>query len=244
MIHYHGGPITPLEAAVACWTGRHAMVSFANPTQIQLAAEISQSFSVDNGAFSKWRSGVAVEWADYYAFVDEWCCHPGFDWAVIPDVIDGDEEANDALIKQWPFGIHIGVPVWHLHESLERLSRLCDEWPRVAFGSSGKWATVGDSAWWSRMARAMEVCTIDRRPTNRLHGLRMLNPEIFRHLPLSSADSTNVARNIGMDGAWRGTYQPSNRAVRATILTQRIEAFNGASEWQGVIPAQEEFMLQ
>jgi hypothetical protein len=74
------------------------------------------------------------------------------------------------------------------------------------------------------------------RPTNRLHGLRMLNPEIFRRLPLSSGDSTNVARSVGMDGAWRGPYQPSNRAIRARILVERIEALNSASEWTGYMP--------
>ena len=50
MIHYHGGPITPLEAALACWQGRHAMISFAASDQITLAAEVCQSFTLDNGA--------------------------------------------------------------------------------------------------------------------------------------------------------------------------------------------------
>lgn len=243
MIHYHGGPITPVEAGLACWQGRHAMISFAHPYQLPLAAEVSQSFALDNGAFSFWRGGEKPEWADYYAWVDEWCCHPGFDWAIIPDVIEGDEEANDALVKNWPFGPNVGVPVWHLHESLGRLSHLCDDWPRIALGSSGKWANPGTSVWWERMARVMEVVTINGRPTNRLHGLRMLNPEIFRRLPLSSADSTNVARNVGMDGAWRGSYQPSNRAIRAKILVERIEAMNSASEWMCCMPKQQEFML-
>jgi len=34
-----------------------------------------------------------------------------------------------------------------------------------------------------------------------------------------------------MDGAWRGSYQPSNRAIRAKILVERIEVLNAASEW-------------
>jgi hypothetical protein len=89
----------------------------------------------------------------------------------------------------------------------------------------------------------MEVLTLNGRPTNRLHGLRMLNPQIFRRLPLSSADSTNVARNVGMDGAWRGSYQPSNRAIRVRILVERIEALNAASEWTECVREQQEFML-
>lgn len=219
------------------------MVSFAASEQITLAAEVSQSFSLDNGAFSMWKSGIAVEWADYYAFVEEWMSHPGFDWAVIPDVIDGTEEANDELLKQWPFGDVAGVPVWHLHESLDRLKQLCLGWPRVALGSSGRWAMPGSKAWWDRMGRAMEACTVSGRPLTRLHGLRMLNPEIFRHLPLASADSTNVARNIGMDGRWTGSYRPSNKAIRAAIITQRIESQNSAGTWAGLLPEQQEFLL-
>lgn len=245
MIHYHGGPITPMDAALACWQGRHAMISFAASGQIALAAEVCQSFTLDNGAFSFWKAGEARDdWSSYYAFVDEWAGHPGCDWAIIPDVIDGNEEANDALLKEWPFGDVRGVPVWHLHESLDRLGSLCRDWPRVALGSSGRWASPGNAAWWQRMARAMEHCTCNGRPLASLHGLRMLNPEVFRYLPLSSADSTNVARNIGMDGRWRGPYQPSNKAIRATILTNRIESHNGASEWTGMIPDQGEFLLQ
>jgi len=56
----------------------------------------------------------------------------------------------------------------------------------------------------------------------------MLNPTIFSVLPLASADSTNVARNIKIDKAWKGTYQPKSRETRAAVLVERIEALNGA----------------
>lgn len=46
MIHYHGGPVTPLPASLALWQGRHAMVSFARPDQIALVAEVCQSFAL------------------------------------------------------------------------------------------------------------------------------------------------------------------------------------------------------
>lgn len=206
------------------------MISYANPDQIALAAEVCQSISIDNGAFSIWRGGKEPFWPKYYEFVRQWMRHPGFDWAVIPDVIDGTEDQNDALLKEWPYGIN-GVPVWHFHESLDRLARLSDEWPRVALGSSGEWATVGTHSWWQRVGRAMDVMCHGKMP--KIHGLRMLNPEVFRHLPLSSADSTNVARNVGMDSRWNGTYRPANKAIRAAILTQRIESFNSAPEWAG-----------
>ena len=82
------------------------------------------------------------------------------------------------------------------------------------------------------LARAREalaaICDDDGYPACRLHGLRMLNPAIFSQLPLASADSTNVARNIGIDAAWRGTYRPRSKDLRAAILVERIEAANGA----------------
>ncbi|MDZ2238144.1 hypothetical protein M2638_27215, partial [Klebsiella pneumoniae] len=49
-------------------------------------------------------------------------------------------------------------------------------------------------------------------PICKLHGLRMLNADIFRHIPLSSADSTNVARNIGIDKSWqKSAYAPASK---------------------------------
>jgi len=146
MIHYHGGPITPESAAVRVWTARHAFVSYAEPRQIEVAAGVCQSFALDNGAFSAWKAGQPTDWPGYYDWCAEWLSHPACDWAVIPDVIDGDEAANDALIREWPHG-HRGVPVWHMHETVSRLNNLCRAWPRVAIGSSGEYATVGNGRW-------------------------------------------------------------------------------------------------
>jgi len=216
------------------------MISFANPDQIGLAAEVCQSFSLDNGAFSMWRGGKAPNWTEYYQWVRNWKGHPGSDWAIIPDVIDGDEKANDKLIGEWPLG-DFGVPVWHFHESLDRLWHLSNRFPRIALGSSGEWATVGTDSWWQRMSRAMEIVCKGTKPVTKLHGLRMLNVEVYRHLPLASADSTNVARNIGLDNRWKGSYQPPNKAVRAELLTQRIESHNSAPEWLGT-PIQENLL--
>jgi 7-carboxy-7-deazaguanine synthase len=44
VIHYHGGPIWPEEAALTTWEGGHACVSFARPEQIELVAAVCQSF--------------------------------------------------------------------------------------------------------------------------------------------------------------------------------------------------------
>jgi hypothetical protein len=140
-------------------------------------------------------------------------------------VIDGDEAANDALLSEWPLPKWFGAPVWHLHESLDRLERLAAAYPRVCFGSSGEFASIGTAAWWGRMAQAMRVvCNDDGEPLCKLHGLRMLNPEVFTRFPFSSADSTNIGRNIGIDQTWRGNYMPPNKEVRAQVMRARIEA--------------------
>ena len=163
-------------------------------------------------------------------WVDDWHRHPGFEWALIPDVIEGSEEENDRLLEAWP--LHLpGVPVWHLHESLERLKRLAAQWSTVALGSSGQWATPGTAGWWRRLADAMDaICDEHGRPLCRLHGLRMLNPDIFTRLPLASADSTNAAVNCGSVSRF-GMYTPPTAAQRAAVIAERIEAHNSAATW-------------
>ena len=237
MIHYHGLPITPDSAAAEVLTGRHAFVSFAHAGQLSLAIDLCQSFAVDNGAFSAWRSGKSVtDWTAFYNWVNELKNLPNFDWAVIPDVIDGDEVANDDLLAEWPHEKHLSAPVWHMHESIERFYNLCHEWPRVCIGSSGSFAVVGTPQWWARMGSALnEVVDQNGLPPCKLHGLRMLNPDVFKRLPLASADSTNIGQNIGIDSAWRGTYQPPDKPWRARVMAARIESINGASSWTEMV---------
>jgi hypothetical protein len=230
MIHYHGLPITPDEAAMPVVLAGHVFVSFRHPGQLGMALEYASSFALDNGAFSAWMSGSPVtDWEPYYSWVQELHRYPGFDFACIPDVIDGDEAANDELINQWPWQEkrYIGAPVWHMHESLGRLQRLALKWPRVCIGSSGEYAKVGDEKWYMRMMEAMQVvCDRDGRPTCKLHGLRMLNPDVFTRFPFASADSTNIGRNIGIDKAWKGTYRPATKSARARVMRDRIEFHN------------------
>lgn len=224
MIHYHGGPITPETCAVRAWKSRHAFVSWAHPRQLELAASVCQSFAIDNGAFSLWRSGKPVDWDDYYDWAEVWLTHPACDWAVIPDVIGGTEAENDDLLLEWPHGQR-GVPVWHLNESIDRLVTLASDWPRVALGSAAQYDVSKPTACIERLEEAIPyIADTNGRPKTKLHGLRMLNPTITSRIPLSSGDSTNVARNIGMDGAWKGGYQPRTKEARALVLVERIES--------------------
>lgn len=233
MIHYHGLPITPVTAMLHAMRGRHAMVSFEHPAQIEEAAEVCQSVSLDNGAFSAWRHKRSYDFDGYVEWATKWLKHPAVDWAIVPDVIDGDYEANERLLGQWPLGKQRGVPVWHLHEPLERIQWLIRSgWTRIALGSSGEWPTPGVGKWWDRMAQVMRVaCDEEGMPLVKLHGLRMLDPVIFAHLPLSSADSCNVARNIGIDSAWDGPYSPRSKTTRALVMMERIEHHASARRW-------------
>lgn len=233
MIHYHGLPITPGVAAVQAISGGHAFVSHKYKDQLSLAIECAQSFALDNGAFSSWKNGTPItNWQPYYEWVADVMNYPGFDFSVIPDDIDGNEDTNDILLNEWPHK-NCGAPVWHMHESLTRLKRLCDEWRTVCLGSSREFSKVGSKSWWDRMSEAMDAITDSNGlPPCKLHGLRMLNPKIFTKLPLSSADSTNIGRNIGIDCHWKGTYTPPDKASRALILRKRIESFNSAPSWK------------
>lgn len=222
-----------MTVAHEAYSGGHAFISHRTPGQIAIAMEVCQSFAVDNGAFPAWREGRPItDWRPFYAWLADVKDHPCFDFAVIPDVIDGDESANDALVAEWPYPKWVGAPVWHMHESFDRLERLASEWPRICLGSSGEFATVGTDAWWFRMHCAMSVvCDSRGYPRTKLHGLRMLNPKIFSQLPFASADSTNIGRNVGIDKAWRGTYQPTTKEAKARVMRQRIESINGAQMW-------------
>lgn len=203
-----------------------------------MVAEVAQSFVLDNGAYSIWRQGGTLDVPGYLAWVEEWHRHPGFDWALIPDVIEGNEADNDELLALWPRHLQ-GVPVWHLHESLERLRRLGDEWHTVALGSSGAWATPGTPSWWERMDSAMvALCDIHGRPPCHLHGLRMLDPKIFTRLPLSSADSTNAAVNSGSKDRF-GIYLPPTASQRGDVIASRIESFNSATHYRPISRSEE-----
>lgn len=244
LIHYHGSPITPATAAAKVLAGRHSFVSFANPEQLPIAIEVCQSFALDNGAFSAWMSGNPVsDWMPFYQWVAENMNRPGFDFFVIPDVIDGDENDNDRLLKECPLPNHMAAPVWHMHESNARLQYLARAYPRVCIGSSGQFSTVGTPNWWNRINEAINGI-VDKNgfPITKLHGLRMLNPDVFTRIPFHSADSTMIGRNIGIDSAWKGTYQPIGKDWRAQVLASRIESYNSATHWVAQ-PHQEELCL-
>lgn len=203
-MHYHGTPITPLTALHEL-VGRCFCVSYAAPDQVRHCHELGQSVMVDNGAFTIWQKvqeGKPIparlqaasrgDWSGFYAWCEEWLRFQTT-WAVIPDVIDGDEVANERLIAEWPFGTR-GAPVWHMHESLDRLAHMVHQWPLVCIGSSGEYAKLNTPRWRARMARAMDVACPAGVPLARLHMLRGMAQSRGPY-PFFSLDSSDIAQN-------------------------------------------------
>jgi hypothetical protein len=137
-IHYHGTPITPRKV-LETLRGANFCTSFRYPADVAWCHEYGQSNMLDNSAFTVWqenqrrvaRGEAPIDmdnafWMKFYEWADQWLAYRTT-WAVIPDVIMGDAADNDALIEQWPHGQR-GAPVWHMHEPIDRLKRLCDEW--------------------------------------------------------------------------------------------------------------------
>lgn len=244
MIHIHGTPIGGSRQDTARFLmGRHALVPFPRQDDMGAVAECCQSFVFDNGAYSVWKSGAVLDLEGYARWCEKWHKHPGFDWALIPDSIEGDEAENDAMLRDWALE-GLGVPVWHLHESIERLVRLCSTYRTVAFGSSGQWSSPGTADWWHRMTMAMNaICDEQGRPMARLHGLRMLDPAIFTKLPFSSADSTNAAVNGGSLDRF-GMYMPPTSSQRSAVIAERIESHNSAHVWLEQPVQQDIFIIE
>jgi hypothetical protein len=200
-IHYHGTPITgggdeggtPNQVMIEVMAGAHFCVSHAAPSQVKLCHEIGQSVMLDNGAFSVWKRGHTPDWGAYYGWCDRWLDYPTT-WAVIPDVIEGDESDNDLLCRAWPHGRDKGAPVWHMHERIRRLIELLHTFPRVCIGSSGEYAEVLSGGWQRRMDEAWREIDRTFKRTPNIHMLRGLRL-VRERWPFASVDSTDIARN-------------------------------------------------
>jgi len=196
VIHYHGGPITP-NAVLLTLAGKCFCVSHAHPQQVETMHQIGQSVMLDNGAFSKFKTGKATDWSAYYAWADRWLDYPTT-WAVIPDVIDAGSQEQDALIREWPHGDR-GAPVWHSDESIDRLVRLSETWPRVCIGSTAEYWTILSDRWRGRMDQAWNALAKAHARTPTVHMLRGMQLAGMEW-PFASVDSTDVARNHNRPG--------------------------------------------
>lgn len=95
---------------------------------------------------------------------------------------------------------------------------------------------------WDRIGEVLgALCDQNGQPVVKLHGLRMLSPAIISSVPLASADSTAICRNVNLDMKWRGSYAPATRLGRALALRERIENVIAASRWSGPQPTETPF---
>lgn len=228
-LHYHGTPICP-QKVLETLAGKHFCVSFARPQNVKWCHDFGQSVLLDNGAFRLWQltrnsstgapRSFKTDWRAYYAWAETWLSYHTT-WAIIPDIIEGDEAANDALLAQWPFR-HRGAPVWHMHESISRLERLTDTFPRVCLGSSGQFAIVGSDLWRARMDEALNAVCRPHCPAW-LHMLRGMQCSQWGY-PFASVDSTDIARNH-----WRLTRRDP---LGARLMADRWDSHQCPAIWQ------------
>lgn len=221
-IHYHGTPISPMDVLYEL-KGRCFCVSHAAPQDVRRCHDIGQSVMLDNGAFSAWKRGHEPNWSEFYKFCDHWLDWPTT-WAVIPDVIDGGSQLQDAMIREWPHGKRQAAPVWHMDEPLDRLLRLCDEgWLRVCIGSTAEYAVVLSPEWQVKMDKCWNKMktTFGRAPP--IHMLRGMQCSGMRW-PFYSVDSTDVAQNhhrpentaLAMASRWDAKQCPGGWVIRDT----------------------------
>jgi hypothetical protein len=215
VIHYHGTPISPVSVLYTL-AGRSFCVSHAVPRDVERVHQIGQSVLLDNGAFSKWKRDADTDWPAFYAWCERWLHYPTT-WAVIPDVIGEGGQVQDMLLREWPFG-HRGAPVWHMDENLDRLLRLCDEWPRVCIGSTAEFRDVLSPAWEARMDEAFNALAQRHRFTPWVHMLRGLAC-CGKRWPFASADSTNLAQSHRVSGS------------TAATMVQRMDAVQTPGRW-------------
>jgi len=217
-IHYHGTPITPMEVLYTLH-GRHFCVSHMAPGDVKRCHDIGQGVMLDNGAFSKWKSGKGTDWPSYYAWCDRWLEYPNT-WAIPPDVINAPSQMQDALLNEWPHGKRQAAPVWHMDEPVSRLLRLIDDgWSRVCIGSTDQYAVVLSEAWERCMDDAWDQIVITFGRTPPIHMLRGMQCSGLRW-PFASVDSSDVAQNHN---------RPQNTAL---AMVNRWDALQCPGRWR------------
>lgn len=201
MIKYHGTPITPFDIFNKYMKDRNVLIPFPDKRDFNRATEYASKIIIDNGAFSVWKKGIKIDWNDYYDWIDT--VINDIEYFFIPDVIGGTEQENDMLIesckeryKNRRSTFYKAIPVWHVDESLNRLAELVLNFGYIAFGSSGEYSVLGTKEWHNKVSEAMSVCCdTDGKPKVKIHMLRCLNKNIFKHYPFYSGDSTTFAQN-------------------------------------------------
>lgn len=225
MIHYHGTPITPRNELFKM-SGKHFCVSFYRPDDIDICLQIGQSVMLDNGAFSAFKKGEKLNFKNYYKWLENKLGHPH--WCVIPDIIDGSISQQKKLLLQFPYPPELSAPVWHIGLDIEYLYFLLDRYPKVCFGSSGKYWNVGSQQWCQRIDYVFNNLVKKYKHLPYIHMLRglSLGGSIY---PFASADSTNVARN----------FKSLNKCPEK--MSRKIDSMQNPIKWNEKLNQQELF---
>lgn len=233
MIHYHGTPLTPQEHFITAFAGRFACVSFSDfgRERVDLALHLCQGVMWDSGAFTIWRSGQgALDVRAYYDWLEPRISP--VHWAVVPDVIGGDDREQRELIRSWPFRKDYGAAVWHMGLPIYYLLELADTWPRICFGSSAEYAVVGSEPWERRCDEAFNALARRHRWLPWIHMLRGMDLNGTRW-PFASTDSAVVARNYRRDRrdpkTWIGELDSIQNPIRWHERPEQPGLFEGGS---------------
>ena len=230
MIKYHGTPLTPKSVFNQALLNRDCLIPFTRKDDLKKAFKICRRIIIDNGAFTVWRKGIDIDWNDYYNWIDG--IYDDITNFFIPDVIDGTEEENNQLVanylKKRLFNNFDkdkkGIPVWHIDESLHRLSMMMDSFDYIAIGSAGEFRKLDTEKWHKRMNDAMAIiCDKNGVPKVKIHMLRCLNPKIFTQYPFYSGDSTSLAQNHNIYNTFTNGKSDNNGWK---IILNRLERYN------------------
>lgn len=196
---YHGTPITP-NRVLQHLGARDYCVSYYRPDQVEWVNANARSWFADNGIFSAWQKGVEFNdayWQAYYDFCRRWCMDGRCSWAVIPDPIGTGTQELDYFIREWPSDLRDhGVPVYHLDEPIHRAVALLERFGRLCVGATGEYRVILSPAFCERMDELFNAIHAGFGfipPIHFFRGLQLLKPEY--DWPITSADSTDVARN-------------------------------------------------
>ena len=139
---------------------------------------------------------------------------------------------NDDLIHicRYP---EYGVPIFHIGEPLERLEMFLGKgFKRIAIGTT-KGYELKSLNFWNEMRKIFDFICVDGVPQAKVHGLRMLDPEIVEAFPFSSGDSTTATMEATFDVNWeKYPYAPITKAGRAALVADKIERTQSPSFYE------------
>lgn len=182
IIYYAGADSNPKDVNDAFTTGaRHFMISFyywrKHTTVLRLLRQLGAHIMLDSGAFSSWKSGEAVNLADYIKYIR----HNQIGKYIVLDVV-GDPEATDYNLSAMEDAGLTPIPVFHIGTPFERLDRYAERYRYIALGGTvGKPRKIRGEFFDEVFARHPEIY---------YHGLGMTVPELMRKYPWMSVDST------------------------------------------------------